>query len=91
MNDQSWVAFLDALAPEQRDLAQIIMQRITTLLEKERSACLVDVQRIERRQVRNAERIDTQHQALDDMIGQIQELEARVTELERLKERERGA
>jgi hypothetical protein len=82
VNDQAWTVFLDRLPLDLRDAAQVIMQRITTLLEKERLACLADVQRVERRQSRSAERIDDLQLRLD-RYEQDRLDEARV-EIERL-------
>ena len=37
MNDQDWQQYLAALPPDQRDLASHIMERINTLLNRERA------------------------------------------------------
>jgi hypothetical protein len=65
MNDREWTIALDRWLPELRDVAQTVMERIDTLLGRERSACLSQFQtilgrldRIERRQTGNSERVD---------------------------------
>jgi hypothetical protein len=89
MTDHEWAIVLDRWPSDLRDVAQTVMERIDTLLGRERSVCLSQFQallgrldRIERRQSRNAERIDDLQIRLDH-YEQDRLDEARV-EIERL-------
>ncbi len=58
MNDAAWHTFLDTLDPDRRRQAQSIMARVQTVLNSDRRKTIDDVQRVERRHDRNAERIN---------------------------------
>ena len=45
MNDAAWLAYLDTLPPDHRDLAQQIMLRIQTVLNADRTHVLDELQR----------------------------------------------
>lgn len=49
MNDHAWMAYLDTLPPDLSDLAQHVLERVNTVLNRDRSLTLDEAQRIERR------------------------------------------
>lgn len=49
MTDHEWQAYLDTLPPELSDLAQHLMERINTVLNRDRSRVLDELQHAERR------------------------------------------
>lgn len=57
MNNADWLAYLDTLPPDHRDLAQKIMARIQTIINSDRMKFIDEVQRAERRSDANANRI----------------------------------
>lgn len=65
MNDSAWLAFLDTLPPDHKELAQKLMARIQTIINSDRRKVLDDVQRAERRSDRNAARINETELRLD--------------------------
>lgn len=58
MNDLEWVAYLATLPPALADLAQHMMERINTVLSRDRSRAIDEEQRTARRSDANAERIN---------------------------------
>jgi hypothetical protein len=49
MSDQEWMAFLDTLPPDLRTIAQRLLERFETVLERDRSRALEEMQRLERK------------------------------------------
>lgn len=65
MNDAQYHAWLDTLDKDQREIVQKMMSRINTILNADRRHTIDDIQRVERRQATNSERIGDLHVRLD--------------------------
>lgn len=82
MTGEEWTRYLASLATDLQTLAANIMRRVTRLLNKERIAILDDIQRMERGQARNADRINEVEQHQYRYVAQQDRLEERVQEVE---------
>lgn len=76
MNDQEWIAYLDTQPPELADLARHMMERINTVLNRDRSRHLVETQKIE-------QRLDLKKVRIADLRTIVADLIVRVTTIER--------
>ena len=75
MNDLEWLAYLDTLPPELRDLANNIAERINTLLNRERGRAIDERQELHQRS-------DTQGAKINDLRAIVADVVARVAALE---------
>lgn len=73
MNDIEWLAYLDTLPPDVADLAGHIMERMNTLLNRERSAAIGERQALERK-------IDVQATKIADLRTIVKDLFDRIAE-----------
>jgi hypothetical protein len=75
VNDQEWIAYLDTLPPELADLARHIMERINTVLNRDRNRQLSEAQRIEQRLDLVQTKIVDVRTLVVDLIGRVEALE----------------
>lgn len=57
MNDLEWQAYLDTLSPELADALSHLMERINTVINRDRSRALAEVQHLEQRMDKLGQRL----------------------------------
>lgn len=75
MNDIEWLAYLDTLPPELADLAGHIMERINTVINRERNRAAGEHQELH-------QRIDIRNVTINDLRTIVADVVQRLTELE---------
>ena len=78
MSDQEWLAYLDTLPPDLADFAGHVMERINTLLNRERSQAISERQALDRQ-------IAEQQTRIADLRTVVRDLFDRIAEPEQLK------